>query len=59
MAIIPVHLDTDCNGNDLLDSVGNPIEAGWYLVDWPNSWEPVAGPFENEYKAVKAGWEGV
>jgi hypothetical protein len=59
MANITVYLDTDCNGNDLLDDVGNSIEAGWYVYNWPNSWEPIAGPYGKQHDAIKAGWEGV
>jgi hypothetical protein len=54
---IAVYLDTDCNGNDLLDNAGNPITAGWYLYEWPLG-EPTDGPFERELDAVKAGWVG-
>lgn len=55
---IAVYLDQDCNGNDLLDSVGNPITAGWYLYTWPLGGEPTDGPFESEAEAIKAGWDG-
>lgn len=54
---VAIYLDQDCNGNDLLDNVGNPITAGWYLYNWPLS-EPVEGPFNAEHLATKAGWEG-
>ena len=54
---IAVYLDQDCNGNDLLDNVGNPITSGWYLYEWP--WgEPTSGPFGSEQDATKAGWVG-
>jgi hypothetical protein len=46
-----IYLDTDANGDDLLDSVGNPIAAGWYRYDWPLSPEPI-GPFETEVDAA-------
>jgi hypothetical protein len=52
---IVVYLDQDCNSNDLLDSVGNNITAGWYLYTWPLGGEPTDGPFENEAEAVNHG----
>lgn len=55
--LVEVYLDTDCNGNDLLDNVGNPITAGWYLYSWPIG-EPSSGPYETKEDAVKAGWSG-
>jgi hypothetical protein len=45
-----IYLDTDANGDDLLDNAGNPIPAGWYRYDWPLSAEP-EGPFESELDA--------
>lgn len=45
---VAVYLDTDTNKDDLLDNAGNPIAAGWYIYDWPHSWQPAAGPFETE-----------
>lgn len=30
-----IYLNTDANGDDLLDSAGNPIAAGWYRYTWP------------------------
>lgn len=54
---IAVYLDQDCNGNDLLDSAGNPITAGWYLYEWPLG-EPLEGPFYNEKDTNRAGWVG-
>ena len=52
-----IYLDTDANGDDLLDSAGNPIAAGWYRYDWPirngdlDNPEPM-GPFDSETAAA-------
>ena len=49
-----IYLDTDANGDDLLDSVGNPIAAGWYRYDWPlqgGAGLDPEGPFESELLA--------
>ncbi len=35
MQYIIIYLDTDSNGDDLVDSAGNPIAAGWYRYAWP------------------------
>lgn len=43
---IAVYLDTDTNGADLLDNVGNPIQAGWYVYDFPMTDDPLSGPHE-------------
>lgn len=47
---VMVYLDTDDNGDDLLDSVGNPIPAGWYRYSWPLTgkygYDP-DGPYES------------
>ena len=47
---VVIYLDTDINGDDLADSVGNPIPAGWYRYDWPLQPEPI-GPFDSEMAA--------
>lgn len=47
---IVIYLDTDANGDDLRDSVGNSITAGWYRYEWPlqgAAGDP-DGPFESE-----------
>lgn len=54
MARIVVHLDTDTRGNDLLDSAGNPIAAGWYVYAFPFDAEPLAGPYESARIATLA-----
>lgn len=48
-----LYLDTDINGDDLLDSAGNPIAAGWYRYDWPlqGDGRDPDGPFETELEA--------
>jgi hypothetical protein len=53
MQYVILYLDTDANGNDLLDSVGNPIPAGWYRYTWPlqeHGGDP-DGPFDTELAA--------
>lgn len=46
-----LYLDTDANGDDLVDSVGNPVAAGWYRYTWPLQPEP-DGPFATEIEAA-------
>lgn len=46
-----MYLDTDSNGDDLLDNAGNLIPAGFYHYLWPFIDEPDAGPFETEFDA--------
>jgi len=46
-----IYLDTDANGDDLLDSVGNPITAGWYRYQWPLDGTDPDGPFDTEIDA--------
>lgn len=53
-ASIVIYLDTDINGDDLLDSAGNPITAGWYRYEWPLQPEP-AGPFRDRLSAINDG----
>lgn len=43
MIKMSVYLDVDVSGEDLLDSAGNPISAGWYVYSWPLG-EPLEGP---------------
>lgn len=47
MIYVAVYLDVDTDGNDLLNSDGSNISAGWYLFKWPLT-EPVAGPFSGK-----------
>jgi hypothetical protein len=49
-----IYLDTDVNGDDLLDSGGNPIPAGWYRYTWPLSGagDDGEGPFATEIDAA-------
>lgn len=50
---IAIYLDTDLNGDDLADSAGNPIPAGWYRYTWPlqgQDGDP-DGPFTTELEA--------
>lgn len=49
---VTVYLDTDRNGDDLLDSAGNPITAGWYIFAFPLGSEPLDGPFDSEKEAI-------
>jgi|HubBroStandDraft_1064217.scaffolds.fasta_scaffold17588_3 hypothetical protein len=47
---IKIYLDVDIEGDDLLDSIGNNITAGWYIYQWPfdaANGDP-QGPFEQE-----------
>ena len=48
-----VYLDTDANGDDLTDSAGNPIQAGWYRYVWPlqGAVGDPDGPFNTEIDA--------
>ena len=50
---IVLYLDTDINGDDLLDSNDNPITAGWYRYTWPlrDFNDGPEGPFETEIDA--------
>ena len=50
---IAIYLDTDLNGDDLLDSAGNPIVAGWYRYTWPLQGDGMDpdGPFATELEA--------
>lgn len=50
---VVLYLDTDTNGDDLVDSVGNPITAGWYRYVWPlQGFEgDPDGPFPTELDA--------
>lgn len=52
MSKVTLYLDCDTLGNDLLDSVGNPISAGWYVYKWPITDDPEAGPFEYKADAI-------
>ena len=49
------YLDTDKNGDDILDSAGNPISAGWYWqACFPGclpDGDPI-GPFDTEREAI-------
>lgn len=47
-----LYLDTDANGEDLLDSAGNNVPAGWYRFQWPlrENAQP-DGPYETELLA--------
>lgn len=51
---IVVYLDTDTRGNDLVDSVGSPISAGYYVYSFPLDGEPLAGPFDDAHIATLA-----
>lgn len=57
MSYIVLYLDTDCNGDDLLDSAGNPIPAGWYRYAWPlqgRDGSAPDGPFASELALIGA-----
>ena len=51
---IIIYLDQDTNGDDLVDSAGNPIPAGFYRYDWPlqGDGRDPDGPFETELEAA-------
>lgn len=53
MQYVIIYLDTDANGDDLLDSAGNPIRAGWYRYAWPMQGRGLDpdGPFNTELEA--------
>lgn len=53
MRYVLIYLDTDTNGDDLLDNVGNNITAGWYRYAWPMTDEPLDGPYETERQGLE------
>jgi hypothetical protein len=53
---VTVYLDVDTDGDDLLDSAGNRIAAGWYRCAWPLNGADPEGPFISEFAARDADY---